>query len=89
MGGVSQETLEAKIRLVIPDLTHVQVFDVSGGCGSMFEVVIVSPSFEGKTTLKRHREVNALLKDEIAELHAFTQKTFTPKQFESISIVAA
>ncbi|KAM0754788.1 bola-like protein [Meredithblackwellia eburnea MCA 4105] len=87
--GISAETLEEKIKSVIPDLQHVQVFDVSGGCGASYEVVIVSPFFEGKTTLKRHREVNALLKDEIAELHAFTQKTFTPKQFEGVKIVAA
>jgi len=30
-------------------------------------------------TLKRHRLVNEFLKEQIAELHAFSQKTFTPK----------
>ncbi|GAA5922452.1 hypothetical protein JCM1841_004916 [Sporobolomyces salmonicolor] len=86
---VSQESLEAKIRASWPDLTHVQVFDISGGCGASYEVIIVSPSFEGKTTLKKHREVNEKLKEEIAELHAFTQKTFTPKQFEGVNVVEA
>ncbi|BGO89973.1 hypothetical protein NBRC10512v2_002020 [Rhodotorula toruloides] len=52
-----------------------------------YEVIIVSPSFAGKTTLKKHREVNDKLKDEIAQLHAFTQKTFTPEQFENVKIV--
>lgn len=69
-----------------------------------YEVIIVSPSFAGKTTLKKHREgaqaarptpthlrprdadllpcatsaVNDKLKDEIAELHAFTQVSWPP-----------
>ncbi|GAA5968114.1 hypothetical protein JCM8115_001744 [Rhodotorula mucilaginosa] len=86
---VTSEALESKIRASWPDVTHVQVFDVSGGCGASYEVVIVSPSFAGKTTLKKHREVNDKLKEEIAELHAFTQKTFTPEQFEKVNIVTA
>ncbi|BGP30463.1 hypothetical protein JCM10296v2_002218 [Rhodotorula toruloides] len=84
---VDSASLEAKIRECWPDATHVQVFDVSGGCGASYEVIIVSPSFAGKTTLKKHREVNDKLKDEIAQLHAFTQKTFTPEQFENVKIV--
>ncbi|GAA5851474.1 hypothetical protein JCM9279_001080 [Rhodotorula babjevae] len=86
---VSSESLEAKIRASWPDLTHCQVFDISGGCGASYEVIIVSPSFAGKTTLKKHREVNDKLKDEIAELHAFTQKSYTPEQFEKINVVTA
>ncbi|KAI5481599.1 BolA family protein [Pseudohyphozyma bogoriensis] len=87
--ALTEASLEAKIRESYPDATHVQVFDISGGCGASFEVVIVSPSFEGKTTLKRHKEVNAKLAEEIASLHAFTQKTYTPKQFEGIKITTA
>ncbi|GAA5935690.1 Bol2p [Sporobolomyces koalae] len=86
---VSQESLETKIRASWPDLTHVQVFDISGGCGASYEVIIVTPSFAGKTTLKRHREVNEKLKEEIAELHAFSQKTFTPEQFANVKVVEA
>ncbi|GAA5998282.1 Bol2p [Rhodotorula paludigena] len=86
---VSADSLEAKIRASWPDVTHVQVFDISGGCGASYEVIIVSPSFAGKTTLKKHREVNDKLKEEIAELHAFTQKTFTPEQFEKVNVVVA
>ncbi|GAA5855939.1 hypothetical protein JCM8547_000422 [Rhodosporidiobolus lusitaniae] len=85
---VDSASLEAKIRSSWPDVTHVQVFDISGGCGASYEVIIVSPSFGGKTTLKKHREVNDKLKDEIAELHAFTQKSYTPEQFEKLNVVA-
>lgn len=58
---------------------------MSGGCGQAYDVVIVSDAFEGLNTLKRHRMVNELLKDEIAQLHAFSQKTYTAAQYEQMS----
>jgi stress-induced morphogen len=48
----------------------------------MYEAVIVSPQFEKKTTLARHRLVNAALKEEIAAIHAWTAKLFTPTEWE-------
>lgn len=64
---------------------HQVVSDVSGGCGQAYDVVIVSDAFEGLNTLKRHRMVNELLKDEIAQLHAFSQKTYTVSQYAAMS----
>ncbi|ODQ67575.1 bola-like protein [Nadsonia fulvescens var. elongata DSM 6958] len=61
---------------------HTQITDVSGGCGQAFEVIIISPQFSGKNTLMRHRMVNKALKEEIAGIHAFTQKDFTPEEWE-------
>ncbi|KAG7663209.1 uncharacterized protein J8A68_003291 [[Candida] subhashii] len=61
--------------------TLVQVEDMSGGCGQAFAVIIVSPIFKGKNKLMRHRLVNHALKDEIASIHAFTQKGFTPDEW--------
>ncbi|KAM9922187.1 hypothetical protein OXX80_011937 [Metschnikowia pulcherrima] len=60
----------------------VQVEDMSGGCGQAFAVIIVSPKFKGKNKLIRHRMVNTALKDEIAAIHAFTQKGFTPEEWK-------
>jgi stress-induced morphogen len=34
-------------------------------------------------TLARHRLVNSALKDEIARLHAFSQKSYTPEEWEA------
>ncbi|WAR52547.1 hypothetical protein PtB15_1B989 [Puccinia triticina] len=48
------------------------------------QVLIVSPEFAGKTTLAKHRLVNERLRDEISELHAFSQKTFTPEQYANV-----
>ncbi|PWN96997.1 bola-like protein [Tilletiopsis washingtonensis] len=80
---VSQAQLEQAIRAKVEGVTSLVVSDVSGGCGQAYDVIIVSPIFEGLPTLKRHRLVNELLKEQIAELHAFSQKTFTPKQYEA------
>jgi stress-induced morphogen len=44
----------------------------------------VSPVFEKKMTLARHRLVNTALKDEIARLHAFSQKSYTPEEWEKL-----
>ncbi|RPB06050.1 bola-like protein, partial [Choiromyces venosus 120613-1] len=62
--------------------TFVHLKDTSGGCGQMFEAIIVSPVFKGKTTLMRHRTANAALKEEIAGVHAWSQKCFTEEEWE-------
>ncbi|KAI8645148.1 bola protein [Parasitella parasitica] len=61
--------------------THVVVEDLSAGCGQMFEVIIVSPLFEDKRLLTRHKLVNEALKEEISKVHAFTQKSYTPEEW--------
>lgn len=55
----------------------------SGGCGQAFQAVIVSSQFEKKTMLARHRLVNAALKAEIAAIHAWTPKCYTPEQWQA------
>ncbi|KAF9896551.1 hypothetical protein BX616_007235 [Lobosporangium transversale] len=67
------------------EATYVQAKDISGGCGQNFEIIIVSPMFEGKSTLQKHRLVNEALKEQIALVHAFSQKTYTPAQWEALS----
>lgn len=53
-----------------------------GGCGQSFTSLIVSAQFEKQTSLKRHRLVNAALKDEIALIHAWSAKCQTPAEWE-------
>ncbi len=57
------------------------VHDISGGCGQSFSVIIISDLFIKKNKLARHRIVNTGLKDIIAEIHAFTQKTYTVEEW--------
>ncbi|KAI1210194.1 bola domain-containing protein [Annulohypoxylon truncatum] len=61
---------------------HVEVTDMSGGCGQSFSTLIVSPTFAGLNSLKRHRAVNAAVKDEIAAIHAWSAKCQTPEEWE-------
>ncbi|XP_063614551.1 bolA-like protein 2 isoform X2 [Penaeus indicus] len=67
------------------DAKHVSVEDMSDGCGAKFNVVVVSPKFEGKPLLQRHRLVNGALEEELKTIHAFSMKTLTPEQWEKQS----
>ena len=78
---VSQTELEHAIHEKVGQIDTLFVSDVSGGCGQAYDIVIVSDQFDGKSTLQRHRLVNDRLKNEIASMHAFSQKTYTTKQF--------
>ncbi|XP_066537668.1 bolA-like protein 2 isoform X2 [Hoplias malabaricus] len=73
-----REKLIAEIGAV-----HVEVEDTSPNrCAASFKVLVVSPQFEGKALLQRHRMVNNCLANELKEIHAFEQKTLTPEQWE-------
>ncbi|USP75242.1 hypothetical protein yc1106_02516 [Curvularia clavata] len=79
--GVTMEGIKKKLEEGL-DATHVEIEDLSGGCGQMYEAIIVSPQFAKKTTLARHRLVNNTLKEEIAAIHAWTPKCHTPEEWE-------
>ncbi|CDO70433.1 hypothetical protein BN946_scf184999.g74 [Trametes cinnabarina] len=101
---ISAADLENAICAAMP-VTHLEIEDTSNGCGENYSVFVVSPAFEGKNTLARHRfsecsvppfslvsqqrannfphQVNEVLKNEIAQMHAFSQKTLTPAQWEA------
>ncbi|KAF2240743.1 bola-like protein [Trematosphaeria pertusa] len=79
--GVTPEAIKRKLEQGL-GATYVEIEDMSGGCGQMFEAIIVSPQFAKKTTLARHRLVNGVLKEEIAAIHAWTPKCHTPEEWE-------
>ncbi|PLW48640.1 hypothetical protein PCASD_03369 [Puccinia coronata f. sp. avenae] len=81
---LSQECLERRLVECFPLAIERKVSDISGGCGQSYEVLIVSPEFAGKTTLAKHRLVLERLQQEILELHAFVQRTFTPEQYANL-----
>ncbi|CAD7013004.1 bolA-like protein 3 [Ceratitis capitata] len=57
----------------------VNVVDVSGGCGAMFEVYVESREFEGLTTLKQHKLITQTLKEQIKDMHGVRIHTSVPK----------
>ncbi|KAL4968026.1 BolA family protein [Aspergillus stella-maris] len=79
-GVVTPDLLKGKLVEQL-QAQHVEIEDLSGGCGQAFQAVIVSPQFEKKTMLARHRLVNSVLKAEIAAIHAWTPKCYTPEQW--------
>lgn len=56
--------------------------EAAGGCGQSFTALVVSPEFAGKNALKRHRLVNAALRDEIARIHAWSARCLAPDEWE-------
>lgn len=78
----TEEHLKTKLLKEL-EASHVEVVDESDGCGGKFSCVIVSKKFEGKPLLQRHRLVNSVLQEELKNIHAFSQKTFTPEQWEA------
>lgn len=69
--------IEQMIRDGLPDAT----VQVAGEDGVHFEAVVVSPSFAGLPTLKRHRMVYAALGTKMGnEIHALSLRTLTPEE---------
>lgn len=55
--------------------SNVQVEDISGGCGKMFQIHVISTEFKGKSLLTQHKMVKQILEDDIKEMHGVTIKT--------------
>ncbi|KXH39980.1 BolA-like protein [Colletotrichum simmondsii] len=85
---MANQITEASLKQALTErlqAIHVEISDMSGGCGQAFTSTIVSPAFEKQTSLKRHRLVNAALKDEIAQIHAWSAKCQTPAEVEGVA----
>lgn len=54
---------------------NLEVRDVSGGCGSMFAILVESEKFKGVPMIKQHRLVNEALKEEISKWHGLQLRT--------------
>ncbi|KAJ9197896.1 hypothetical protein DTO166G4_2521 [Paecilomyces variotii] len=81
--GISAQSLKETLTKQL-EAQYVEVEDMSGGCGQAFQAIIVSPQFEKKNMLARHRLVNSVLKSEIAAIHAWTPKCYTPEQWAQL-----
>jgi len=47
----------------------------------MFQVVVVSPQFQGKPLVRQHRMVKELLREEIKAMHGLVLNTYTPEKW--------
>jgi len=78
-----QSRIEEKLGNSL-DLKHLEVINESGnhnvppGSESHFKVVLVSELFDGERLVARHRRVNQILKEELAnDIHALAIHTYT------------
>ncbi|VEU20458.1 DEKNAAC101386 [Brettanomyces naardenensis] len=73
MDDYEEQIYDILDRQLLPK--SLEVRDISGGCGSMFSISIESDKFRGLSTIKQHRLVNTILKDEISKWHGLQLKT--------------
>ena len=73
-----------QVKKQYPNALECSIVDHSDGCGAKLELSIVSNTFEGMPLLKRHREVNNVLKEKglWEELHALQVVAWTEEQWE-------
>lgn len=80
--AVSGNTTEKKIKDILqqhfPRAKTIDVVDISGGCGAMFEIIIETPEFKGLSMVKQHRMINEALKEEIKDMHGLRIHTSVP-----------
>jgi len=81
MSDYKPEDLKSKLESSFEAVEHCEVTDLSDGCGGKFNVVVVTPKFDGVALLARHRLVNKALEEELKTIHALTIKAYTPAQW--------
>ncbi|XP_013115881.1 bolA-like protein 3 [Stomoxys calcitrans] len=74
----SEKIIQQTLATRFPKATTIEVRDVSGGCGAMFEVFVETDEFVGLNTLKQHKLVTNTLKDQIKEMHGVRIHTAIP-----------
>jgi len=81
---ISPEEIKETLSKAIP-VTLVESKDLTGG-GDHWQVIVVSPAFEGKGLIEQHRLVNEALKEQLGDqrIHALSLKTFSPAQWDKL-----
>ena len=70
------ETIRQKLEDGL-DATDVVVEDISGGCGAMYRLRVVSPQFDGLRLVQQHRLVKKCISEEISDIHGLTLETIS------------
>ncbi|MGH7824600.1 MAG: BolA family protein [Candidatus Binatia bacterium] len=81
---ITGEEIKNTLAAAFP-VTLVETQDLTGG-GDHWQVIIVSPAFDGKGLLEQQRMVNDALKAEMESqrIHALTMKLYTPAQWDKL-----
>ncbi|KAK3887396.1 hypothetical protein Pcinc_008513 [Petrolisthes cinctipes] len=76
-GGEVQ--LSSILRQSFPEASQVEVQDISGGCGAMYEIWVEDKTFKGLSKVKQHRLITQALKAEIQDMHGLRITTSIPE----------
>jgi stress-induced morphogen len=81
---ISSEEIKRSLSKALP-VTLVEAQDLTGG-GDHWQLIIVSPAFEGKGLIEQHRLVNEALKEPLGDqrIHALALKTYSPAQWDKL-----
>lgn len=79
---ITPEEIKNTLAKSLP-VTLVETQDLTGG-GDHWQVIVVSPAFEGKGLIEQHRMVNEALSEPMKDerIHALSLRTFSPAQWE-------
>ncbi len=79
---IAAEKVQEKIQAAFPD-SEVVVEDLTG-TRDHFQILVISPNFQGKTMIEQHQMVYSALGDLMKEaIHALALKTYTPEQWRN------
>ena len=81
-----RQKLESHLDIYLLEVINESPYhQVPEGSETHFRVLIVSKDFKGLSTVKRHQKVYQILKEELkGPVHAFSQRTLTPEEWETI-----
>jgi stress-induced morphogen len=81
---ITPDEIKSTLAQALP-VTLIETQDLTGG-GDHWQVIIVSPAFEGKGLIDQHRMVNDALKEPMGDqrIHALSLKTYSPAQWEKL-----
>ncbi|XP_034237021.1 bolA-like protein 3 [Thrips palmi] len=81
-GAPTQPSGEDKLKTILqksfPNAKVIEVVDISGGCGAMYDITVLAPELKGLSIVKQHRMINEVLKEEIKDMHGLRINTSAP-----------
>ncbi len=81
---ISAQKIQSLVEAALPG-SQVQAEDTTG-THDHFQMIVVSPAFEGKGMVERHRMIYAILGAAVGgAIHALSLKTLTPSEAEKRS----
>ena len=85
-GNIKQKLKSALNIELLEVINESPMHQVPPDSETHFRILVVSNDFEGLSTVKRHQKIYQILSKELAgPIHAFSQKTLTPKEWKALS----